>query len=70
MSSADEIALVDTVSRADLGTLATRDTNIVVDRCEVVNNLYRVRRTVLFTLAAGNTTVEAHLANGGTLLVI
>ena len=70
MSSADEIALVNTVSRANLGTLAASNAKLVIYRSEIINDLYSIRGTVLFTLATGNTSVKTHLAYLCALLVI
>ena len=69
MSSADKVALVDTMNRADLGTLATGGAKIVIYLCEVVHHRYSTGRTVLLTLAAGNASVKADLAHVSTLLV-
>ena len=70
MSSADKVALVDTVNGANLCTLAAGGAKIVVYRCEIVHNGYSTGGTVFLTLAAGDTAVNTHLAHVSTLLVV
>ena len=61
MSTADKVALVDTVNGANLCTLAAGGAKIVVYHGEVVNHGDSTGGTVLLTLAAGNTTVCTYL---------
>ena len=62
MRAADEIALVDTVNRADLNAFAAADTLFVVDCREVVNYVNSILGTVLLTLTATDTAVCTSLA--------
>lgn len=62
MRTADEIALVDTVNRADLNAFAAADTLFVVDGREVVNYVNSILGTVLLTLTATDTAVCTSLA--------
>ena len=59
MCAADEVALVDTMDGADLGTLATACALRIIDRGEVVDNVDCIVGAVLFALAAGDTAVCA-----------
>ena len=68
MCAADEVALVDTMNGAGLGTLAAAGTLVIIDNGEVVNNLDRAVWTGLLTLAAGNTAVSTALANCRALI--
>ena len=70
MCAADEVALVDTMNGANLGTLAAAGTLVVVDNGKVVNNLDSIVRAGLLALAAGDTAVLAALANCRALIVI
>ena len=70
MSSADKVAIVYTVSRGKLGTIAARGTKIIIDSCEIVNYRYSTGRTVLLTLAASDTSVKTYLAYVSALLVV
>ena len=70
MCAADEVALVDTMNGAGLGTLATAGALVIVDNGEVINNLYCAVGTGLLALAAGNTAVFAALTNCRALIVI
>ena len=69
MSSADEVALVYTSNGASALTSSASAAFIVVDSCEIVNDLYRTVRTSLSAFAAGNTSVRAIFANLCALLV-
>ena len=69
VSAADEVALVDAVNGADLGTLAAARTLRVIDNREVIHNVNSVVRTVLLTLAASDTAVDTSLSRLGTLRV-
>ena len=59
MSSADEVALVNTLDRADLTALSAVNTFFVIDRCKVILYNYSSRGAGLFAFAAGNTAVFA-----------
>ena len=69
MCAAEEVALVDTMNGAGLGTLATAGALVVVDNGEVINTLYCAVGTGLLALAAGDTAVKAYFANLCALVV-
>ena len=70
MCTANEVALVNTVYGAYLAALAARDALIVVDHRKIVNDVYSVLGTSLFTLAASDTSVKAELADYCALIVV
>lgn len=55
---------------AYLSAFAAGDTLTVVDSCEVIDDLYRLGRTVFLTLTASDTAVLAELAYLSALIVI
>ena len=70
MSSANKVALVNTMNGADLCTLAAGGAKIVIYHSEVINHRDSTVGAALLALAAGDTAVKADLAHLGALLVI
>ena len=69
MCAADEVALVDTMNGAGLGTLATAGALVVVDNRKVADNLDRIVCADLLALAATDAAVLAELAYCCALIV-
>lgn len=69
MSAADEITLMNALNGTSILTKATACAFIVIYGREVINNLDRALGTNLFTLAAGDTSVEARLSYLGALVM-
>ena len=70
MRSAYEVTLVYAMNRANRNARAAVCAKRVIDGCEVINNLYRTRRTGLFALHTADTAVFALLAGNRALFVI
>ena len=69
MSTADKVAEVYTLNRANLVTLSASRTFIIIDSSKIVNNLDRALRTSLLTLHASYASVRANLTNLSTLIM-
>ena len=69
MCAADEVALVDTMNGAGLGTLATAGALVIVDNRKIADNLDRIVRADLLALAATDTTVLTDLTHCRALIV-
>ena len=69
MSAALKIPRVDTLYRACFTAFAASGALLVIYGREIIHNLYRTVGASLFTLAAGDTSVEAHLSDLSTLVV-
>ena len=70
MRSANKVALVDTVNRANLTAGAAARAFRVVDGSKVIDNLNCSLRTALFALTAGNTADKAGAAHLCALVVV
>ena len=69
MCAADEVALVDTVNGAGLGTLATSGALVIVDNRKIADNLDRIVRADLLALTAADTAVLTDLTHCRALIV-
>ena len=69
MCAADEVALVDTMNGAGLGTLAAAGALVIVDNRQVADNLDRIVRADLLALATADTAVLTDLTHCRTLIV-
>ena len=69
MCAADEVALVDTMNGAGLGTLATAGALVIIDNRKVADNLDRIVCADLLALAATDAAVLAELAYCCALIV-
>jgi len=70
VSTADEVALVYAVYGTYRSTVAAARAFIIVDNCEVVNNLDSSLRTILLTFAAAYTSVGTIFTDNAALIVI
>ena len=69
MCAADEVALVDTMNGAGLGTLATAGALVIIDNRKVADNLDRIMRADLLALATADTAVLTDLTHCRALIV-
>ena len=70
MCATDEVALVDTVNGAGLGTLAAAGALIVINNRKIIDHLDSAVGAGLLALTASDTAVLTALAHCGTLIVI
>ena len=70
MCAADEVALVDTVNGAGIGTFAAAGALIVIDSRKIIDHLDSAMGAGLLALTASDTAVLTALAHCGTLIVI
>ena len=70
MRTADKVALVNTVNRANLLAGSAAGTFFVIYGCKIIYDLDSIVRTGLFALAAGYTAVGAISAHVCALVVI
>ena len=69
MGAADEVSYMYTLHRTNIVTNPAPCALIVIDSCKVIFNLDSTRGAGLLALAAGNTAVEADLADLCALVV-
>ena len=70
MGTADKIALMYTMDRANFSAFSAGNTFIVINSCEVINYLNSLGGTNLFALTASDTAVLTELAYLCALIVI
>ena len=70
MCSANKVSFVNAMHGAYLSALTAGDTLAIVDSCEVIDDLYCLGGTVLFTLTASDTAPLAELTHLCALIVV